>query len=282
VSDDKTRRPDLPPVRETGFGAAAGDPCGVVRGSRPPCPDPLRDEGDGVPRCPRHCRAPTRNQDSLSALCPQWRMRGRRGCKRHGGATRAGALHPRYSGGRTSRWSPFVDGRYADLARAVAFGDPLDLLDDIELTRARIASLLEGMPEGGFPDFAAALPLCGAAEAAVRSGDPDRALRLLGDLGLVLSSARGVERSWDKVDELFGRTTKMVESQRKRNVEGGRYVLVEDAMEMFRGMAEALKRTASEILPKAQADRLLTGVNREWSAMQGVDSHALEEEVPAS
>lgn len=269
----RMRDPMLPPEKRATAGMKVGDPCGVVRGNFVPCADLLYgDPDDGTARCPRHCRQPTRNPDSLSELCPQWRMRGRKRCKRHGGATRTGTLHPGYRAGHQSRWAPFVGKERQRIARLVATGDPLDLYDDLLLMRTRAAEVLQAAEQCGMPDASLALPLLEKVAQAVSGADDDAALRYLGDLRGVLVASRAIERAWDKLDDVMATTTKMVESQRKRAVEGKKYMTVEDAMEMINQMGAALKAKAEEILPKEKSDELLTAVGREWAAQQGIDS----------
>lgn len=267
----KLRDPGLPPVYEGPFGAAEGDECGIVRGRSAPCARPLYLD-DGVPRCPVHCREECRNVDSLSRLCPAFRRTGRRKCKAHGGNTRVGAAHPGHKDGQHSRWSRQISPARRALARQLAEGDPLDILDDLHLLRTRVAELVQAADSRGVPDYDAALPLVGRAIAAVSRSDDSAALEALRGLEGVLSQSRSVDAAWDRVDRFMKSTTKMIESQRKKAIEGGKFVTAEDVMEMFNGLGKSLKKRVEEMLPKEDGDRLLTAVGSDWAAAQGVDS----------
>jgi hypothetical protein len=277
----KLRNPGLPEGKRAASGGAAGEECGVVRGRSDPCPRILLDDA-GEARCPVHCRHPTRNVDALSELCPQYRMRGRTRCKRHGGNSRTGATHPGYTDGRRSRWAPHVNAARARLMRQLAEGDPLDLLDDLDLMRSRAAELVRSADAAGVPDWERALPLCRDARKAVSAADDATALRRLGELEGVLSATRSHERAWDQIDQALKATTKMAESQRKRAVETGKFVTADDVQDMLNQLGRSLKAKVEELLPKEQGDRLLTEVGRAWDAVTQVDERPMAEGTPAS
>jgi hypothetical protein len=278
-ADRKLRSPGLPPVYTGPFGEGPGEPCGIVRGGSPACARPLYDDA-GTPRCPVHCREETRNADALSLLCPAFRSRGRTKCKHHGGRTRAGAAHPGHRTGEHSRWSRHVSPARRALARQLASGDPLDILDDLHLLRTRVAELVEAADAHGVPDYDAALPLAARAIAAVSRSDDAAALSALRELEGVLSQSRSVDAAWDRVDRFMKSTTKMIESQRKKAIEGGKFVTAEDVMEMFNQLGKSLKKRAEELLPKELGDRLLTQVGADWAAAQGVDTAPLADDAP--
>jgi len=269
---EKLRDPALPPKVMDGFGMKVGDQCGVPFGGVR-CEILLMDEGDGKPRCSRCCRGDCRNVDSLSALCAIRRMKGRHKCKRHGGATRVGALHPGFKTGATSRWTPHAPSRYGQLAKMVAAGDPLDLSDDIHMVSARIAELLRSVDESAGPDLIK--KATNTVRKLRRKLEPimdEEGFILLRELETVLGGAGKDFTVWGEVQGLFAQRVKMVESQRKRDLEGGKYVTADDMVGMVRGMGLALRRLAERYLPdKASADAFLTDVSSEFASIQGVD-----------
>jgi hypothetical protein len=283
-SDGKVRDPGLPPMRVTGFGFAEGEACGVVRGQGPPCPEKLaveRGDRDQVPRCRLHCREECRNADSLSLLCPVYRMRGRRKCAKHGGKSLVGPLAPGYLDGRASRWGPHAPKRYARLVESVAAGDALDLGDDIHMMSARIAELFEGMGDPAEQEATGKRLARIVGKLAALKSMPEDGHRLLSDARELLETAESDRQAWSEVRVMFRERTKMVETQRKGDLQSGKYVTAEDMVGMVRNMGLALKRRVEEFLDKDTGLKLLAAVSQDLAAIQGVDDQPEREEDAA-
>lgn len=271
MREDKTRDPALPPMHEGPFGQGVGEACGIVYGSEPPCPLLLRAEGeDKTPRCPRHCREANRNVDAASALCAAFRMRGRRKCKTHGGKSRAGVLSAQFKHGRFSRFAPAA--RYADLLDHVSEGDILDQSDAINVLAARAAELYRNIDDRAPVAVTSALrKLIGQLRAGMGDGATNAALDTLVSMEELLDSADRDTRAWEEFRETIRDHSRAIESQRKRDVEGGKFVTAEEALEMVNSMGLALKASVERLLPKEQADALLTDVSSTWAEMTGAD-----------
>lgn len=185
----------------------------------------------------------------------------------HGGRALAGALAPGFIDGRTSRWSPHAPARYAVLAAQVAAGDPLDLSDDIHMLSARIAEVFAAM-DGSQPSE----ELARLIDSLAKLRDlPDEAQSLVGEMRVALEQGKTIEKSWEEARQLFRERTKMVESQRKRDLEGGKYVTAEEMISMVRQMALAMKNRVNEHLSPDVGARLLADVSSDLAAIQGVD-----------
>jgi hypothetical protein len=201
-------------------------------------------------------------------------MVGRRGCSRHGGKTRVGALNPAYTTGRFSRFAPT---RYAKLAKAVSAGDPLDLSDDINVVGARIAELMQGLDaEGGSKFTERSRKLLESLYIEVEPSLTEKGAALYGQLRALYEVASRDWSSWSDIQSMFAQRLKMVESERKRALEGHKYVTAEEVVNMFKDMANSLKEVLERTVDKTTADQILTDVNRHWAAQQGVDSDTTE------
>lgn len=269
MKDKEAERLGIPVNKRKVTGTKPGDHCNIIRGNFPPCEEILNKDG----ACRLHCRAVTVNAASLSELCPQYRMKGAARCKRHGARNRKGALHPNFKDGR---WSKYAPKRYAAMIEVVRAGDPLDLHDDIHLVSARIAELLERVDEEGSPDFVK--QVTGLLKRLISTLGPsltNEANNIVGEIQSMLKVAGKEFSLWGEVSDLFGQRVKMVESQRKRDLEGGKYVTAEDMIVMVNSMGLALKRKLEARLPKEEADSLLTDIGQEFALIQGVGTTEL-------
>jgi len=264
MKDKEAERLGLTVNKRKVAGKKPGDRCGIVRGSGLPCKKILNDEG----ACSLHCRARTHNAEALSELCPQFRMKGTARCKRHGAMARKGALVPGFKDGR---WSKYAPKRYAAMIDVVRAGDPLDLHDDIHMVSARIAELLNFVDQEGNPDFVKRVTdLLKRLIASLGPVLTNEANDIVGELQVTMKSAARDFSLWSEVSDLFGQRVKMVESQRKRDLEGGKYITAEDAIALVNAMGIAMKRKVEAQLPKEDADRLLTDIGAEFAMIQGV------------
>ena len=170
----------------------------------------------------------------------------------HGGKSRVGAMHPRFTHGLYSKYLPT---RFAQLFQSLEGKDLLDLTEDIKLLNARLMDIAKRVDSGESGElWKQALELFGRAREAYALGDGE-APDLLNELGDLLSRGAADWDAWEKIEEIVVKKTKVVESQRKRAVEAHEMLAAQDARAMMRAITEGLKRAVEEHVTDPEVKR---------------------------
>lgn len=240
---------DKVPIRE----------CGILIGGKPPCALILDSEG----RCSRHCRRKLRGKDRY---CRKFNIKGRKGCRLHGGRSRAGAMHGNF---KTGEFSEFLPARFGDLYKTLEGKDILDLSEDIRVLMVRMRDVAKRVDAGESGQrWREAQNAFEAFAAAQSRQDRDGALDALSRLRGILRQGVADWQAWEKIEDLILKRTKVVESQRKRAVEAHEMLAAQEARAMMRAITEGLKRAVEENVTDADLRRrIFTAASSEFTRL---------------
>jgi hypothetical protein len=196
--------------------------------------------GEEAPRCKAKAK-------TTGARCRQPAAPGFKVCRVHGGATPVGIASAAFKHGRYSRHLPH--GLVALYEERLADPDILSLHHDIALLDARQATLLTelrtaaGQQAPAWDEAGRAFELFSVA---MRLGNVPEMERKLGLLGDVLTEGaaetRKEEACWERVLDVVEQKRKLVESERKRLLEGQQYIAVDRLMVLVAALIDAVRR----------------------------------------
>jgi hypothetical protein len=197
----------------------------------------------------RQCVATSRR---TGERCRAMAITGRDYCRVHGGKVPAGIASPSFKTGRYSKHLP---------ARLVAsyeatLNDPdrLALDDGLALLDARLEELLGRLTTGESPGRWAALGRAwDAFEAARDDGDDAAADRALAEVGRLIASAdaRADEATWAAVERVLLERRKLVDTERRRLLDGHDVLTAQQAMALIGAVQAAVVRHVPD--PAARA-----------------------------
>lgn len=182
------------------------------------------------------CGAKTRS----GTPCKKPPVPGRSRCHLHGGATPRGADHPNFKHGKYSKLLPDLLAARYDEAQA----DPqlLEQRAEIALLDVRLTELLGGINSGGKDLWKDASALYGVIAVAFVAGNATRMRDKLSELNEVIQSGISSGNAWTEIYEVVEQRRKLVESERKREVEMRQTVSITELLTMF-GRIAAVART---------------------------------------
>lgn len=167
-------------------------------------------------------------------------------CRMHGGKSLTGAAAPAF---KTGRWSKNLPPRLRE--RYDAAHDDQELLalkDEIALTDARIEDLIQRVDigEAGALWRKAAKLMEEFHEANGRDDAADRQFRILAELEATITEGVSDYAAWDEVNKMIGQRTKLVEAERKRQVELQQMIPVEQAMVLLAQITNIVQRHVTD------------------------------------
>lgn len=227
--------------------------CGLQVKGQPKCPHQLDKEG----MCSVHCRAKTRH-DGDGHPCKKRHIKGRKRCRKHGGASPAGIASPNLTTGEHSRYLTVLSGKMRERFEQVQKNpDLLSLSPDIYMLDARMEEVVarSGQGESGklwrqakqaFDEFA-------TAQAAK---DREGSIVALTKLGSYLRAGLADYQAWDEVKDLWRHRARLVESERKRLIESQQMMTIDVMLVLATALTSAVKRhvTNPDTLSAIQRD----------------------------
>ena len=163
----------------------------------------------------------------------------------HGGKSLRGPAHPNYKDGKYSKVLPQrLRGSYEE---AINDADLLRLKSEIALSDVRRQDLMSQLDKGSHDDFIEQLnhirrELKGAAFAS----DTATVRSLSKDLDTLMEEKRPDGSVWRDLIEIEDHKRKLVESERKRMVELGHLLTMEQSLFLLKRIAEIIKAAHSE------------------------------------
>jgi predicted RNA-binding Zn-ribbon protein involved in translation (DUF1610 family) len=172
-------------------------------------------------------------------------------CRVHGGASPRGVAHPRF---QTGRYSKYLPDRLAERYEE-ALKDPelLALRDDIALTDARLADLLEGLSEGaGSGLWQRVKGTYDDMLQAQLAGDARRTIAAFEELGKLITRGVGEGAVWAEVLDVLERRRRLKESERRRLVDAEQIITVERMMALMALVVDVIRQHVADIDVRAE------------------------------
>lgn len=166
-------------------------------------------------------------------------------CNLHGGKSLSGVASPRFSSGRYSKYLPVqLLSRFLE---AQTDGALLELRDELALIDARIVDVLGRVDNGESGSLWLELErVCKEFDRAKECGDSGAVVRAGERIVQVVSRGHSDSEAWREVLGLVERRRKLVESERKRMVEAGQMVSVEQAMVLVCAIGDSVRRNVQD------------------------------------
>ena len=163
----------------------------------------------------------------------------------HGGASLAGPASPSFQHGKYSKYLPHrMLARYHE---AEADEDLLALRADIALIDTRLVDLLQRVDDGESGQLWRALHRAYATVEAARRGGDVAALHVaLDGLSGLIERGYADQGAWSEVMGLIERRRKLVESERKRQIEAQQMIAVADAMALMGILIQSVKEHVTD------------------------------------
>jgi hypothetical protein len=227
---------------------AERDCCGAFRKGESPCPGPPKG-------CPKHCGARTRQPGNGSPFCPNPPANGSSRCYRHGGRSRRGIAHPRFSGAGRSKDLP-ADMR-SDFERALSDEDLLSAKGEVAILDALLCKLLREVDAGDTRGrWQAVNAAFNTLKDAVRANDAARRDRALQELDRLIREGLTTKQRWADVQQCIRDKLAVQKAEWKREVD------------------------LALMIPAAQASALITAIGLATKA--AVENPALFAQGPAA
>ncbi len=188
-------------------------------------------------------------------------------CRLHGGATPTGIASPHTVTGRYSKYLPTrLMERYADARTDAAL---LELREEVALVDARLADVLGRVDAGESGATWRKLGECFAKfKKAQHVKDTVEAMAALLELDNLITAGVSDYAAWDEVQQLLEQRRRLVESERKRQVEMQQMITSERALLLFTAISETIKKHVTD---RATLSLIAADLNR----LVGVSSGAV-------
>ncbi len=191
---------------------------------------------------------PTNGQNPQGLICGAKKRNGEpcRGrkmangrCRIHGGKVPHGPALPQFKHGRYSAYVPPILAQAYEQARA----DPnrLALDDEIALTDARLAALLQRLDREPAPSWTTAHRLYGEFRRALAASDGTTAERTLDELGGVLRAGASDTAVYAELRATIDQRRKLVDTERKRIEAAANTLNAEQAMTLIATLAASVR-----------------------------------------
>lgn len=189
--------------------------------------------------------------------CLRRAKKGKRVCKKDGGASLEGIASPSWKDGRRSKVMPKM--LLPMYEAALADTELLDLRTDIATQDARIIELLGSLEEGNPGELwiQALQETEGLWEAVARKDDKDVANHRQ-RLGQILRVGAGQVSTWLMIQKHTDEKRKLVEAEGRRREKMQRSIQIEDAQYAYRGLALAVKKHVRD-------PEILRAIANEWA-----------------
>ena len=137
-------------------------------------------------------------------------------CKRHGGKSLAGPVHPRYIDGRYCKYELPISIKET-VQKALQNPELLEVSTEVALVDSRIQTLLDKMDSGesreAWQRMRAAL---GQLRMAFAAGDQQAIRVAVGQMHQVISAGENNYAVWDDIYEAMGQKKSLIETERRR------------------------------------------------------------------
>lgn len=188
----------------------------------------------------KRCGAKLRNKKDRT--CKRFPLNGRDKCKQHGGATPRGMDSVHYKHGRYSITTQLPGRLRESYENAINDPDILRLRSEIALAETRRQDLVTQLDRGSHEDFLDSLVLIQTEiKTAINAGDISRIRTASKELDDLLEKKRPDRSVWRALIEIEDHKRKLVESERKRNVELGQLLTLEQSFFLIKQLSDAVK-----------------------------------------
>jgi hypothetical protein len=190
------------------------------------------------------CGAKLRN----GKKCPSWPMQGRTRCRMHGGATPVGIASPNW---KTGRYSKYLPQGLGELAYEASHDPELhNLRDLIAVYTARIQHLLGLVGTGASPERFKAIR-----EAVHTLHEARTKAQVQLQMGTLLRLVDDLEHDWmvwKDIDVAAGNMKKLMESERKRQIEMHALIPTARATDFAREIVLAVRDEVTDSAARAR------------------------------
>lgn len=219
--------------------------CGLIKNYKGNLLPACKEELDKRGKCPVHCRARLRGERA-GKFCVNFHLKGKRGCRMHGGKTKTTLGNPNAKSLAYSRYlpvlSPSLKKRFENAMRQ---SDALSLMPDIYLLDARIETVLQRQNGETSEAWAEALKafdqFAGASEAKNKKGQVE-ALTMLGAL---LRRGSQEEGDWKEVRNLWDQRRRMVVDERRNRLEHSVHKGI--VFQLIEALVKSLERNVEDL-----------------------------------
>jgi len=172
-------------------------------------------------------------------------MHGTHLCYMHGGATPKGIAAPQTTHGRYSKYLP---KRLLERYHAATQDEQLLVLrDEIAVVESRLGDLLARVDTG---EAGAAWKAIRKAhddlDDAINSVDSARMQAALRDMERVIGRGMADYAAWNEVYALLEQRRKLVESERKREIEAQQHITTEEALLLVQALLDSVRRNVTD------------------------------------
>jgi hypothetical protein len=149
--------------------------------------------------------------------------------------------------------------------------DVLDLTDRIKVLDARLIDVIQRADSGESGERWKQLKAeWDKAHEARAAGDTEAMATALNEVGKLITQGLSDWNLWAQIEDSIVKTTKVVESQRKRAIENSEMLTAIDARAMFRAMAEAMRSAIDRHVVDPELKReLLLAASTEFTRLVG-------------
>lgn len=217
----------------------------------PACKQELSGDKRATYQCPIHCRSKLRGERK-GKLCSNRHIKGKHGCRMHGGKQHVGLASKKLKHGRYSRYlttlkevSPEEAKLFEEIRSNPAF---LSVAPDIYMMQTRIERLVFRAHSSGETGdrWRAAKKAFNDFMVAQEVKDRKASVTALGELSAALSA--GVEEydAWDEVKDLWKMMKPMMETERRRELEFSEVVQTTFVLHILKNLADSVKRNVTD------------------------------------
>lgn len=211
------------------------------------------------------CGAKTRQ----GGTCRKPPLKGRRRCRMHGGKTPCGSASPHFKTGRYSRYLPTdLRQRYAEHCRD-RHGN--NLQDEIGLLTSHIGELLrQAYQKGSANSFPRLKKLMVEINVAMKRDKLDKMHVLLIKMSEAIDGGMECSALWDKITERIESRRRLVDTQRKYDIDMGRMLPVEQAHQFMATLGIIVKEACEHhINDRVLSRTILIEINNKFQAVFG-------------
>lgn len=207
-------------------------------------------------KTPHACGAKTRSGKS----CKQIAMQNGR-CKMHGGKSLKGIASPTFKDGKHSKYIAAIPGRIKkDFEQLRERDDLLRLNDDIALIDTRILDVLRRVDAGDGAIWKEIEKAHRAYLAARKSGDDDLIEQRITELSAVIERGVTDYQAWAEVKSLIEQRRRLVESERKRELEEQEVLTAREAAALFNALLSIIVEHVTDPSTRQRIQTAVTGL----------------------
>ena len=211
----------------------------------------------------KFCGAKLRGKDRTCRKPP---LRGKKRCRIHVGLSLSGTASPNYKTGKYSRYLPTnLRQRYAEFCRDRRGND---LQDEISLVTTHIANLIEQTHlKRSVSGLATIKKLVKDLVAAAQSQDLESVAKLHDRMTEALETEGNRAELWNTIMERVETRRRLVDTQRKYDIEMGRMLSINEAQEFMASMCMIIKTVCEQnINDRTLAQAILRQINDQFQA----------------